>query len=128
MLRTRKMQKSSLIKNVKSHETVCKRLLSEYKKHKKNLTDIRRNYLERRVIVPMCNMQYMIAVEWCKSKADFLSFISEIVEYFADFNFLTSSIEKWFLNKDPKELKDVEKTELLLKRLVKKINMMILLN
>lgn len=75
------MQKSSLIKNVKSHETVCKRLLSEYRKHKKNLTDIRRNYLERRVIVPMCNMQYMIAVEWCKSKADFLSFDNELRKY-----------------------------------------------
>ena len=36
--------------------------------------------------------------------------------------YVTSSIEKWFLNKDQKELKDVEKTELLLKRLVKKIN------
>ena len=36
--------------------------------------------------------------------------------------YVTSSIEKWFLNKEPEELKDIEKTESLLRRLVKKIN------
>ncbi len=36
--------------------------------------------------------------------------------------YVTSSIEKWFINKEPKELNDIEKTEQLLKRLVKKLN------
>ncbi len=75
------MQKSSLIKNVKSHETVCERLLSEYKKHKNSLSETKRTYLENRVIVPMCNMQYFIAVDWCKSKNDFLSFDHELSKY-----------------------------------------------
>ena len=37
-------------------------------------------------------------------------------------NYVTSAINKWFNNKEPKELNDIEKTESLLKRLIKKIN------
>ena len=75
------MEKASLIKNVKSHEQVCKRLLSVYHKHLKTLSPIRREYLTNKVIVPMCHMQYMIAIEWCKSRKDFLSFDNAIQNY-----------------------------------------------
>lgn len=68
------MQKSSLIKNVKSHEQVCKRLLELYHKNFKKLSNIKKQYIANRMIIPMCHMQYMIAIEWCKSRNNFLSF------------------------------------------------------
>ena len=36
--------------------------------------------------------------------------------------YVTSSIEKWFINKNPKELNAIEKIEALLRRLIKKLN------
>lgn len=75
------MEKSSLIRNVKSHEQVCKRLLSTYRKHEKDLSDKRKQYLISRVLVPMCHMQYAIAIEWCKSRKHFLSFDRALKKY-----------------------------------------------
>lgn len=75
------MEKSSLIRNVKSHETVCKRLLKEYHKHISSLSEKRKSYLKNRVLIPMCHMQYFIAIEWCKSKKHFTSFDTELKKY-----------------------------------------------
>lgn len=75
------MEKASLIKNVKSHEQVCSRLLSVYKKHKKTISPARKKYLSYKVIVPMCHMQYMITTEWCKSRKHFLSFDNTLKKY-----------------------------------------------
>ena len=68
------MEKGSLIRNVASHQKVCERLITEFKKHQKTMSQERQNYLKERVIIPMCHMQYMIAIEWCKSRKHFLSF------------------------------------------------------
>lgn len=75
------MEKTSLIRNVNSHETVCKRLLSIYKKFANTLSPTRQQYLSSKVIVPMCHMQYMIAIEWCKSRKHFLSFDNALKKY-----------------------------------------------
>ena len=37
-------------------------------------------------------------------------------------NYITDSLHKWFINKDEKELKDIEKIEVLLKRYIKTLN------
>lgn len=75
------MQKSSLIRNVYSHEKVCVRLLSEYKKYKDSLSETKQHYLENRVIIPMCHMQYAIATNYCKSRKAFLSFDQKLKHY-----------------------------------------------
>lgn len=75
------MQTSSLIRNVKSHQTVCERLLKEYSKHRSSLSEKRQFYLENRVIIPMCHMQYYIAIELCKSRKHFLSFDQSLKKY-----------------------------------------------
>lgn len=75
------MEKASLIKNVESHERVCKHLLSIYSGHKKNMSSVRKQYIANRVIIPMCHMQYMIAIEWCKSRKHFLSFDKFVRKY-----------------------------------------------
>lgn len=75
------MQKESLIKNVSSHETVCKRLLSVYHKHEGTMTIARKQHLSKHIIIPMCYMQYTIAIEYCKSKEHFLSFDNAIKKY-----------------------------------------------
>ena len=78
------MQRSSLIKNASSHEKVCRRLLAEFSKHCEHLSEQRRNYLSERVIIPMCHMQYMIAIEYCNSRQLFLSF-DRALRAFPDF-------------------------------------------
>lgn len=75
------MEKASLIKNVKSHEQVCKRLLEVYHKHLKLMSPTRQQYLTSRVLIPMCHMQYMITIEWCKSRKHFLSFDQTLHRY-----------------------------------------------
>ncbi len=75
------MEKNSLIKNVKSHEQVCRRLLSIYNEHITTMSPTRKEYLSNRVIIPMCHMQYMIAIEWCKSKTRFQSFDKTLKKY-----------------------------------------------
>ena len=75
------MEKASLIRNVKSHETVCRRLITEYKKHESSLSEKRKAYLINRVLIPMCHMQYYIAIELCKSRKHFLSFDSFLKKY-----------------------------------------------
>lgn len=78
------MQKTSLIKNVKSHEIVCKRLLDIFHKHLKTMTNTRRKHLSKKIIIPMCYMQYVIAIEYCKSKERFLSF-DKIIKLYPNF-------------------------------------------
>ena len=75
------MEKASLIKNVTSHEQVCKKLLSVYHKDLPNMPIARQEYISNRVIIPMSHMQYMIAVEWCKSKKHFMSFDKILRKY-----------------------------------------------
>lgn len=75
------MEKNSLIKNVASHEKVCTRLLKEYHKHLPSLSQKRQDYISNRMIIPMCHMQYFIAIEWCKSKQHFLSFDKTLRKY-----------------------------------------------
>ena len=75
------MQKESLIKNVSSHEQVCRRLLSVFHKHSKEMNNIRKQHLSKKTIIPMCYMQYTIAIEYCKSKEHFLSFDNIIKQY-----------------------------------------------
>lgn len=75
------MEKGSLIRNVKSHETVCARLLKEYNEHYDDFSKQGRTFFENRIIIPMCHMQYMIAIEWCKSKENFLSFDKILKKY-----------------------------------------------
>lgn len=68
------MQKSSLIKNVYSHEKVCLRLAKEFYDTKPNLSQGKIAYIYNRVIVPMCHMQYMITTEYINSPKPFQSF------------------------------------------------------
>lgn len=75
------MEKSSLIRNVYSHEKVCIRLIEEYEKYKNTLSEIQKSYLTNRVIIPMCNMQYMIIEQWCSSREAFLSFDSKLKKF-----------------------------------------------
>ena len=75
------MEKSSLIKNVSSHEQVCRKLLTVYHQHLSNMSPLRQKYISDRVIIPMCHMQYMIATEWCKSKKHFTSFDNTLKKY-----------------------------------------------
>ena len=72
------MQRESVIRNVYSHEKVCIRLVESFEKYKDELSETQKNYLINRVIVPMCNMQYMITEEWCHSKEAFLSFDTKL--------------------------------------------------
>lgn len=75
------MEKTSLIKNVSSHEQVCRKLLAVYHQHLPNMSPLRQKYISDRVIIPMCHMQYMIATEWCKSKKHFSSFDNTLKNY-----------------------------------------------
>ncbi|MBR2543976.1 glycosyltransferase family 2 protein [Candidatus Saccharibacteria bacterium] len=75
------MEKASLIKNVASHEQVCKKLLSVYHKNLPSMSATRQEYIANRVIIPMCHMQYMIATEWCKSRKYFTSFDKILKKY-----------------------------------------------
>ena len=78
------MERGSLIRNVNSHERVCARLLEEYYKIKDSLPKNKKDYIEQRMIIPLCHMQYQIAIEYCKSRKDFLSF-DRILKKYKDF-------------------------------------------
>ncbi len=78
------MEKSSLIRNVSSHEKVCARLLREYHKHCPGISKNKQDYIRQRMIIPMCHMQYYIAVDLCKSKKHFLSF-DAILHHYPEF-------------------------------------------
>lgn len=80
------MEKSSLIRNVYSHEKVCIRLLLEYKKHLPVMSELRKKYLSTRVIIPMCHMQYEIITNYCKSRTAFLSFDKKLKSFKTFYN------------------------------------------
>lgn len=80
------MQKESLIKNIGSHEKVCKRLLDIFHKHSKEMNNIKKQHLSSKIIIPICHMQYEIAVEYCKSKQHFLSFDNALKQYPSFYN------------------------------------------
>lgn len=75
------MQKESLIRNVYSHEKVCMRLISEYRAHEAELPEVKKEYLMNRVLIPMCHMQYAIAIDYCKSRKAFLSYDNKLKNY-----------------------------------------------
>lgn len=75
------MEKTSLIKNVSSHEQVCQKLLAIYHQNLPSMSQTKQEYISNRVIIPMCHMQYMIATEWCKSKKHFTSFDNTLKKY-----------------------------------------------
>ncbi|MBQ9484838.1 glycosyltransferase family 2 protein [Candidatus Saccharibacteria bacterium] len=80
------MERASLIRNVYSHEKVCARLLSEFKKHSATMPTAKKDYLSSRVIIPMCHMQYEIATDYCKSKKAFISFDKKLKPYKSFYN------------------------------------------
>lgn len=74
------MSKSSLKKNVYSHEKVCLRLIKETKNNQ-NLSKTKLDHLLKHVIVPICNLQYEIAIKYCNSRKAFLSFDIKLEKY-----------------------------------------------
>ena len=81
------MERASLIRNISSHEKVCARLLKEYSAHKKAMPEIKQAYLHSRIIIPMCHMQYELAIDYCKSRKHFLSFdkiLRKYPEFYSD--------------------------------------------
>lgn len=75
------MNVDSLKKNVLSHEKVCLRLLSEYTKNKNVLSSTKRSYIEKKMIIPLCHLQYTIAINYCASKKAFLSFDKKLANF-----------------------------------------------
>ena len=74
------MSVSSLKKNVFSHEKVCLRLITETKSNL-ILTKPKLNHLYQNIILPLCNLQYEIAIKHCKSRKAFLSFDNKLKKY-----------------------------------------------
>lgn len=78
------MSKESLKRNVLHHEKVTLRLLDEYTKRKESLSIGKREYLENKMIIPMCKSQYYIATEMFNTGENFLSFDTKL-KAFPDF-------------------------------------------
>ena len=71
---TQSVARGGYIKNVASHRRVCERLLREYSTVAKNIAPAKLLYIEKKVIVPLCNLQYDIAIRYCRSRKEFLLF------------------------------------------------------
>lgn len=76
------MAKKNLAKNVHSHETVCLRLIKEVGKLKtSNIVEDKITFINNRIIVPLCNLQYEISIKLCRSPKTFLSFDQKLQKY-----------------------------------------------
>lgn len=75
------MSRESLIRNYRHHEKVTLRLLRELRNRKEEISSSKQNYLIHRLIIPMCKMQYMIAIEYVKKPYAFLSFDKELRDF-----------------------------------------------
>ncbi len=73
------MAKKNLAKNVLSHETVCIRLIKELDSY--NLPESKKTQLLENIIVPLCNLQYEITLDFCHSKKAFLSFDNKLKKH-----------------------------------------------
>ena len=78
------MQIKSMIKNVRSHEKICARLLSEFDQRKAKLSPKQLEHARFKIVIPMCYMQYKIAIEYCRSRKEFLHF-DEILKKYPEF-------------------------------------------
>lgn len=75
------VSKESYTKNVLHHEKVCMRLVKEFEERKEDISEEKRDYLIRQIIVPMCKTQYEITMEYFKNKKNFNSFDRQLKEY-----------------------------------------------
>lgn len=73
------MAKTGLIKNVYSHEKVCLWLIKNLKNQ--TLPPEKNSQLKEHIIIPLCNLQYEIAIKLCHSRKAFLSFDHKLKSY-----------------------------------------------
>ena len=69
------------IKNVKSHEKVCLRLIQEYYDIKDSLPENKRSFIFNEILIKLSHQQYRIAIYMKKSRKDFLSFDKQLKKY-----------------------------------------------
>jgi len=75
------MTQASLKKNSLHHETVTIRLLKEYSVIKNKLSETKKNIIENKIIIPMCQMQYHIIIVYNNNRKQFLSFDSKLKKF-----------------------------------------------
>ena len=69
------------VRNIKSHETVCMRLIREYYNIRDSLSDNKRNFIFNEILIKLSHQQYRIAIYMKKSRKDFLSFDKQLKKY-----------------------------------------------
>lgn len=69
------------IRNIKSHEKVCMRLIKEYYDAKDSLPDNKRDFIFNEILIKLSHQQYRIAIYMKKSREDFLSFDKQLKKY-----------------------------------------------
>lgn len=71
----------SFKKNYKQHENVTIKIIETIKEEEKNLSKNRLKFLEKRIIIPMVEMQYNITIRYCKSGEAFREFDERLKKY-----------------------------------------------
>lgn len=74
------VSQESYTRNYKHHETVTLRVINEYYNNP-NISEIKKEYLKKRIILPLINTQYIITVDFMKNKKGFRDFERELKKY-----------------------------------------------
>lgn len=77
---------NGFIKNIKSHEKVCLRLIEDYHNIEESLPDSLRSYIYNEMLIKLSHQQYRIAIYMKKSRKDFLDFDKKLKKYPAIYN------------------------------------------
>lgn len=68
------ISKEAYKRNIAHHEKVCLRLLEYYTEKESTLSESKKAYLNKCIIIPMCKRQYELSTELFKNNEHFLSF------------------------------------------------------
>lgn len=75
------MSKESMMKNVLHHEKVTLRLIKELNDRRSSISEQKQAYIIRKLIIPLCKVQYYITTEYFNEKKHFVSFDRKLKHY-----------------------------------------------
>lgn len=78
--------KASYMRNYKDHEKVTIKLIETLNNNEYNISEIRRDYIIRKIILPMIKTQYIITIQFFKKGRPFREFESKLKKYIEFYN------------------------------------------
>ncbi len=75
------MSKASFTRNYLHHEKVALRLMDELEQRSETISKRKQEYLINTLMIPICQVQYMVVTQYFKKNSPFLSFNSKLKKY-----------------------------------------------